>query len=111
LIEKFGSFSAQILDLSRLEPELQQPLVPELPPIMAEVIYGIRCEMATTLEDILVRRTGLQLYSWKAALQAAPTVSRLLARELGWMPEQEQRELREYQDKVQHQIQAFGLTL
>jgi glycerol-3-phosphate dehydrogenase len=111
LIEKFGSFAAQILDLSRLEPELQQPLVPELAPIMAEVIYSIRCEMAATLEDILVRRTGLQLYSWRAALQAAPAVSRLLARELGWMPEREQRELSEYQDKVKRQIQELGLSL
>jgi glycerol-3-phosphate dehydrogenase len=111
LIDKFGSFAGEVLELAKLEPELQFPLVPTLAPIMAEVVYSIRCEMAATLEDILIRRTGLQLYSWKAALQAAPIVSRLLARELGWTLERTQRELGEYQVNVQHQMQALGLSV
>jgi glycerol-3-phosphate dehydrogenase len=111
LIEKFGSLATQVLELSAAEPELLQPLVPELAPIMAEVVYSIRCELAANLEDILVRRTGLQLYSWRAALQAAPVVSCILARELGWPPEREQRELREYQAKIKYQIQELGLSV
>jgi glycerol-3-phosphate dehydrogenase len=111
LFEKFGSFAGEILELAKREPELQLPLVPGLAPTAAEVVYSIRCEMAATLEDILVRRTGLQLYSWRAALQAAPAVSQLLARELGWTLERAQRELGEYQVNVQRQIQALGLPL
>jgi glycerol-3-phosphate dehydrogenase len=108
LIDKFGSCARDVLELAKLEPELQLPLVPMLAPIMAEVVYSIRYEMAATMEDILVRRTGLQLYSWRAALEAAPVVSRLLAREFSWTPERAQRELREYHGNVERQIKALN---
>ena len=44
----------------------------------------IREEMAQTIEDILLRRIGVQFHSWKEAAQAAPVVGQLLAREFGW---------------------------
>jgi glycerol-3-phosphate dehydrogenase len=111
LIDKFGSCAREVLELTTLEPELQLPLAPAVAPIMAEVVYSIRYEMAATMEDILVRRTGLQLYSWKAALQAAPAVSRLLARELGWTVERAQQELRKYQVNIERQVEALGLSI
>jgi glycerol-3-phosphate dehydrogenase len=32
--------------------------------IRAEVVYGVRYEMAATIEDVLARRLGMQFYSW-----------------------------------------------
>ena len=59
--------------------------------ICAEVVYVIREEMAQTIEDILLRRIGVQFHSWKEAAQAAPVVGQLLAREFGWSEAQTQR--------------------
>jgi glycerol-3-phosphate dehydrogenase len=40
--------------------------------------------MATTLDDVLLRRTRAHLLDREASLAAAPSVARLLAPELGW---------------------------
>ena len=37
----------------------------ELAPIRAEVIFGAREELAATIEDVLARRIGLQMYGWR----------------------------------------------
>ena len=54
----------------------------------AEVVYAVRKEMAQTIEDILARRLGLQMFDWRKAMEAAPVVGELMARELGWSAEQ-----------------------
>jgi glycerol-3-phosphate dehydrogenase len=43
--------------------------------------------MAQNIEDVLARRTGIQVHSWKNAVAAAPLVGKLLGRELGWSKE------------------------
>jgi glycerol-3-phosphate dehydrogenase len=64
--------------------------------------------MALTVEDILARRIGLQLFGWRLAIQAAPTVASLLRQEFGWSPEQEQRALEQYVAKVNHLLESAG---
>jgi len=66
--------------------------------------------MAETIEDLLARRTGTQMYGWKAALQAAPTVGRLLALEKGWDPEMEARAVLEYSTKIRGYLRELGLS-
>ena len=46
-------------------------------------------EMAVTIEDVLARRIGLQLFGWRLAIRAAPIVAALLRRELGWSAAEE----------------------
>jgi glycerol-3-phosphate dehydrogenase len=88
---------------------LNSVLVHEAVPIQAEVVYCARKEMAVTIEDVLARRVGLQLFSWKLAMQAAPVVGGLLARELGWTAEEKSRAVDDYVSKIDRQRRALGL--
>ncbi|MGC1255226.1 MAG: FAD-dependent oxidoreductase [Candidatus Acidiferrales bacterium] len=109
LAEKYGACASDVLDFAKNEKGLAQPLVEGLGPIRAEVIFGAREELAVTIEDVLARRTGLQMYGWREAMRAAPTVADLLARELGW-PEAAKREaVNEYLAKLEKWMQTSGI--
>ena len=84
LVGKFGSHAPDVLSLTTADPSLLTPLVAGVPQIRAEVVYCVRQEMARTVEDVLSRRLGLQVFDWNLAMQAAPVVAEILARELGW---------------------------
>jgi len=86
LVEKFGGEAEAVLQLTHQESGLLQRVVPEAAPIRAEIVYAIHNEMAVSIEDVLARRLGLQFYSWKNAILAAPVAGQYLARELGWSP-------------------------
>jgi glycerol-3-phosphate dehydrogenase len=66
----------------RSEPALEEPLHPALPYTGAEVVWAARFEMARTVEDVLSRRTRALLLEARAAMEMAPRVAELLAREL-----------------------------
>jgi glycerol-3-phosphate dehydrogenase len=84
LAERYGSLSADVLALGDADPTLTEPLVPGLPYRKAEAVYAVRAEMATTLDDVLSRRTRARLLARDATARAAEDVARLLAPELGW---------------------------
>ncbi len=81
---RYGSLQREILDLERDDPELRAPLVPGLPYRRSEAIYAVRAEMATTLDDVLSRRTRARLLGRDATSAAAESVAVLIAPELGW---------------------------
>ena len=71
------------------EKQLAEPL-PGTPTLLAaEVEFGIRHEMALTLEDFLLRRSGL---NWAACAlrEPVPAVAEIFARRLGWDANQRQ---------------------
>ena len=49
---------------------------------LREVVWAARYEMARTVEDVLARRTRALFLDARAAIEAAPAVAGLLAREL-----------------------------
>ena len=53
------------------------------PYLQAEVVYGIKYEMAISVEDILARRTRLLFLDAKAAMVSAPLVAKIMATEMG----------------------------
>jgi glycerol-3-phosphate dehydrogenase len=79
----YGSDALAIEELARNDPGLGEPLHPALPYCGAEVIWATRCEMARTVEDILARRTRALFLNAYAAMNMAPRVAALMARELG----------------------------
>lgn len=88
----YGSDAAHIEDLIAAHPEWASPVHPELATTGAEVIWACRNEMARTVDDVLARRSRSLLFNAKAAGEAADTVARLMASELGrdeiWVAEQ-----------------------
>lgn len=84
LYARYGTLTPDVLDLCRADPSLADPLVPGMAYRRAEAVYAVRHEMATTLDDVLSRRTRARLLDRDATLAAAPAVAALLAHELGW---------------------------
>ena len=98
----YGSDAPAIQDLMRSEPGLTEPLTADLPYVGAEVIWAVRHEMARTVEDVLSRRTRAVFLNVKAALDAAPKVASLIARELGKDTNWELRQLVEFHKVAAH---------
>jgi glycerol-3-phosphate dehydrogenase len=109
LSHKFGTAAKEVLDLTKDEARLKEPIIDGSPFVPAEVVYGVREEMATSIEDILARRIGLQFFSWKQARAAAPGVGAIMARELGWSPGQEADSVQEYVNKINRRMQLMGV--
>ena len=78
LAMKFGTKAPEVLELAGGEEDLGEPIVEGSAPIRAEVTYCTVNEMAITVEDVLFRRLGLQLYSWRCAIKAAPITASIL---------------------------------
>ena len=110
LTGKFGSSALNILELLDENPSWNARIAAGLPVIQAEIVYCIRNEMAETIEDLLARRTGAQLYGCKLALQAAPGVAALLATEKNWNADRTAAVVAEYSRKIQGFLEELALT-
>jgi glycerol-3-phosphate dehydrogenase len=69
--------------LSEQDATLKELVHPRLPYRMREVVWAARQEMARTVEDVLARRLRALFLDARAAIEAAPRVADVLARELG----------------------------
>jgi len=101
-LSPYGSDAPAIQDLMRNEPELAQALTAALPYVGAEVVWAVRYEMARTVEDVLCRRTRCLFLNTKAALEAAPKVASLMARELEYDSNWQTRQLKGLQRVAMH---------
>jgi glycerol-3-phosphate dehydrogenase len=110
LAQKYGSCASDVLELAAKEPDLGRPLLEGLAPIQAEVVFAVHEEMAETIEDVLARRIGLQLYGWREAVRAAPAVAELLARELGWPDAAKREAVKQYLTKIRTWLQTSGIA-
>lgn len=83
----YGSDEEDIKQLIKDNPSFGAKLVDKLPYTQAEVIWGVRNEMARTIEDVLARRIRLLFLDARAAMEAAPLVADTIARELKYTKE------------------------
>jgi glycerol-3-phosphate dehydrogenase len=63
--------------------DIREAAPPDSEAFRAQVVHAARHEMAATVEDVLRRRVGLELYDWHMAMEAAALVAELLSHELG----------------------------
>lgn len=88
----YGTEADQVRALAEADPDLAVPMHPRLPYLMCEVAWAVRHEMARSVEDVLSRRTRALVLDARAAMECAPVVARVVARELGrdgaWEKEQ-----------------------
>lgn len=92
-----GSHAGAVDALCRERPEWSDRLAPGLPDRAGEVVWAARHEAARTIDDVLSRRTRLLFLDARKSLDAAPTVARLLAHELGRDQAWQDRQLEEFQ--------------
>ncbi len=84
LLNAYGSQAQQVIEIFNEDNILREVIVKDLPHIFAEVIYAVRCEMALTIADVLMRRTRLIILAGRALITCAPMVAELMAKELRW---------------------------
>ncbi|TDD93755.1 glycerol-3-phosphate dehydrogenase/oxidase [Flavobacterium cellulosilyticum] len=80
----YGTAISKIIQLQIDEPELKEKLHPNYEYTLAEVVWAIRNEMATTIDDVLARRVRLLFLDARAAIASSQKVCDLLAKELGY---------------------------
>jgi glycerol-3-phosphate dehydrogenase len=106
LAGRYGAELDEVRAIVAFDPTLAEPLVPGHPHLRAEAVFAVRHEMATTLDDILVRRTRVHLFDREAAEAAAPDVARLIAGELGWDEAEIDRQIAVYRALCQRERSA-----
>jgi glycerol-3-phosphate dehydrogenase len=110
LAAKFGTAAEKVLALASENAVLRDPILDAHPAIKAEVVYAVRHEMAATIEDVLARRIGMQLHSWREAIQAAPVVGSLIAEELSWTSSFTRTAIMHYVEKINRLLDSAGLA-
>ncbi len=100
LLNIYGIFAWDIVDIGKQAPELLESFDPFSGAICAEIIYGLRREQARSLDDILLRRTMVGLGP-DAGIWAAEQAAQIGVSHLGWTSERASRELREYRTYVE----------
>jgi glycerol-3-phosphate dehydrogenase len=93
LFRHYGTEAAAVCNLGRVEHGLLARLHPDHPAIEAEVVHHARRELATRVDDVLMRRIHLHYETTDHGAEAAPRVAALLGRELGWDAARVAREL------------------
>jgi glycerol-3-phosphate dehydrogenase len=88
----YGADANCIQKLIAADKSLGEKLRADLPYTRAEIVWAARNEMARTIEDVLARRTRALFLNARAAVECAPQVAEMMARELSkdelWTAEQ-----------------------
>jgi glycerol-3-phosphate dehydrogenase len=88
LARRYGHAAEDVLSLASEREELAQPILAQLPDLLAEAAHAARKEQARTVGDVLLRRTRLGLLAARELTagdaEAARRVARAMALELGW---------------------------
>jgi glycerol-3-phosphate dehydrogenase len=92
----YGTDAPKLKALMNEQPGWDQPLHPNLPYRVGEVIWAVRHELARTVEDVLARRTRALLLDARASQEIVPQVAELLAGELGYDQAWQQQQVEEY---------------
>lgn len=108
LAGRYGSLAEEVLAMIDADPTLRTPLVAGLPYVRAEAVYAIRDEMATSLTDVLTRRTRAHLLDRDATRRAAPDIARVLAPHAGWDEPAIVEQIRAYDDLCSREAEANG---
>lgn len=111
LYQRYGSESTRLLSLVRDDPSLADIAIPGQSYILAEFLYGAQQEMATSLIDLVTRRTRAHLHDARSTLESAPAIVDLVARELKWDHAECARQLEDYRALVSHEFASAGLRL
>ncbi|SPF32535.1 FAD dependent oxidoreductase [Candidatus Sulfopaludibacter sp. SbA4] len=93
----YGSDAPGVRSLMESDPSLAEPLHAALPYSGAEVVWAARHEMARTVEDVLARRTRALFLNAQAAMEMSGPVAHLMAGELGYSREWEDRQVEAFQ--------------
>jgi glycerol-3-phosphate dehydrogenase len=99
LVATYGRRARAVLDLARRLPGGADRLCKNAPEIAAQVHWAVETELAVSLQDVLLRRTGLGTGPC-LGLDCAPGVAQRMGALLGWSARRLEAELEAYDTVV-----------
>jgi glycerol-3-phosphate dehydrogenase len=111
LYQRYGCETSELLALVASDPSMGERPIAGQRYVNAEFVYAARHEMATSLVDLLTRRTRAHLHDARATVASAPAIARLVAPELGWDEEEITRQVQAYDLLARREFSAAGLSL
>ena len=100
LADTYGTRGMEVARRVAQEPALGARIVPDGNDVLAQVDFAVDEEMATTLCDVLMRRTQIFLKDRDQGLGCCDTVARRMAKKLGWDEARTTQELASYEAEV-----------
>jgi glycerol-3-phosphate dehydrogenase len=84
LLDRYGTLAEDLLQLTRADPALAEPLIEGYPYLGAEVSYAVTHEGALHVADVLTRRLRLFFEAPEGGAAAAGPVAAIMGGLLGW---------------------------
>jgi glycerol-3-phosphate dehydrogenase len=100
LVETYGRNYSRVLELGRKLPDGFERLCPSNPEIVAQLHHAVREELAVSLQDVLLRRTGIG-QSRCQGLDCAEPIAARMAELGGWSRRRLDAELEAYSQHVE----------
>lgn len=111
LFRRFGDDTHDLLALIADQPALGEALIEGQAYVGAEFVYGVTREMATSLIDLVTRRTRAHLHDAPATLRAAERIAQLVAPYAQWDEAEIARQVAHYDKLVRREFDAAGLEV
>jgi glycerol-3-phosphate dehydrogenase len=99
LVATYGRGYRRVIELSGKVPGGAEPLCPQNPEIVAQLHLAVQEELAVSLQDVLLRRTGIGTSPCQG-LDCAEPIARRMAQLAGWTPRRLGAELDAYHAHV-----------
>jgi glycerol-3-phosphate dehydrogenase len=103
LVDTYGRGFTRVLDLAKKLPDGTERLCPENREIVAQLHHAVTEELAVSLQDVLLRRTGIG-QSRCQGLDCAATIGARMAELLGWSRRRLDAELDAYHQYVERSV-------
>jgi glycerol-3-phosphate dehydrogenase len=102
LAGRYGYAATEVLRIAGDRAELAEPILDGQPDLLAEVVQAARREQATSVGDVMLRRTRLGLIAARGLTgEPARRVAGALAAELGWDEGRVAAELERFREEAQ----------
>jgi glycerol-3-phosphate dehydrogenase len=111
LYQRFGSDASQVLELIKDDATLGEVAIEGQSYVKAEFVYSARHEMATSLGDLVTRRTRAHLHDARSTLKSADSIAKLVSNDLGWDKEECARQVASYRALVSLELTTAGLSV
>jgi glycerol-3-phosphate dehydrogenase len=107
LLERYGTLTEEVLELTRDDPALARPLADGHPYLAAEVAYAVTHEGALHVEDVLVRRVRLFIETGAHGAEAVGPVTDIMGDLLGWDAARRAAETKGYLELLEADTRAL----